>query len=318
VFKSDRFELLSTRLLVTRHGLAEFLSREPANNALLPNPVDWARLNDAFGKSRRIADATMADHWRLISSKDEISASERWLLRSTGKSYDGVVSRHLNRPMSRLVSRFILHSPITPNQWTLLILLLAVAAFAFLSRGTYLGFVIGAIFYQLHSILDGCDGEIARIKYLDSKRGPGIDALGDLIALLLFVAGLTVGLFHYANGGVRWLFLAEGAVAFVLIALRLGRHTRELLSRGMDAVRSSEHGELLRESGEHYFGRTLHRFAIAMTGRDVVFLLFLVLALAGIAPVIMHLLFAYSLGAVLLLLKGHSMRSARQVRPVLP
>lgn len=312
--------MATTRLLIARSGLSAFFEKHRVNiEQTTDDPASaWQQLNDEFESSLRRNGTVSSDCCRLISNQNQLSAGENWLLRTTGKSYDGLVSRYLNRPISRLVSRIVLPFPVTPNQWTLGILLFAVAACWFLSRGSYTGFVIGAAFYQLHSVLDGCDGEIARIKYLDSKRGPGIDALGDLIALLLFVAGLTAGLFHYANGNARWMFLGEGVIAFILIAFRLGRHTVELLARGMDAVRASEHDSLLRESGDHFFGRNLNSLAIAITRRDVVFLAFLLLALVRLAPLIMHLLFIYSLGAVLLLLKGRSMRSSRQVRPVLP
>src|SRR4029077_1770847 len=120
---------------------------------------------------------------------------ERWLLRRSAKSRDGFVSRYLNRPISRTVSQFLLKTSITPNLWTVLITAFPLIGFLFLVRGTYAGFVIGAVLFNAHSILDGCDGEIARAKYLDSEKGPGVDAFGDLIALLLFSLGLGFGFF---------------------------------------------------------------------------------------------------------------------------
>jgi phosphatidylglycerophosphate synthase len=313
----DCWQIVSTRLLVARRGLGELLEQCEAG-LRQRSSADWDQLNQQFESCCRTAKTIPAERWRYLSQPNELCGAERWLLHGTGKSYDGVVSTYLNRPLSRVVSQMLLHFPVTPNQWTFAILLLPLLGAWCFSHGTFFGFVLGATLYQLHSILDGCDGEIARVKYLDSKQGPGIDALGDLIALLLFVTGLSFGLFHASASSSRWLFLVEGAVAFLLIGLRLGPHTRELLARGMDAVLSSEHDELLRASGQRYFGRKLHAVAVAMTGRDVVFLAFLVLALVGLAPAIMHLLFFYSLGAMLLLHKGRSIRSRREVRPVLP
>jgi CDP-L-myo-inositol myo-inositolphosphotransferase len=197
----------------------------------------------------------------------------------------------------------------TPNAWTVLILLLPAAACVFLSRGTYSGFVLGTALYQLHSMLDGCDGEIARAKYLDSDRGPGVDALGDLTALLLFTFGLGIGLFRMAGASAaRWVFITEAILAFILISSRLGPHAFDLLARGPAAVRSSEHDDSLRLSGQQLLGPGITSLLFAITKRDVVFFAFLVLAILGLTPWILHLLFFYSLGSAVLLLKGRRMR----------
>ena len=309
--------VVNTRLLVSRGGLAEFVASVPAPAAEFSrDPTTlWGELNRLVETSLDRCDR--GANWRRVPDESQIRDCERFLLRRTGKSYDGLVSRYLNRPFSRFVSRFLLHFPVTPNQWTVFILLFPAASCFFFSRGTYLGFVLGAACYQMHSILDGCDGEIARIKYLDSKSGPGIDSLGDLIALLLLVAGLSIGLFNSSTAAGHWIFLIEGIIAFILIAIRLGRNTQDLLARGMEAVRSSEHEELLQESGNRFFGRTLYPIISAIARRDVIFVVFLLMALLGLASWIMHFLFIYSVVAMLLLLKGRALRTARQTGPVL-
>lgn len=308
--------VVNTRLLVSRGGLAEFLAFVPGLATEFSH--DAANLWDEQNRLVEIVlDRDRGASWRGIQDESQIPDCDRFLLRRTGKSYDGLVSRYLNRPVSRFVSRFLLHLPVTPNQWTVFILLFPAASCFFFSRGTYMGFVLGAACYQLHSILDGCDGEIARIKYLDSKRGPGIDSLGDLIALLLLVVGLSIGLFNSSTAAGHWVFLIEGIIAFILIAIRLGRNTRDLLARGMEAVRSSEHEELLQESGNRFFGRALYSIISAIARRDVIFVVFLLMALLGLASWIMHFLFIYSVVAMLLLLRGRALRTARQTRPVL-
>lgn len=312
---ADRSIVLTTRLLPARRGLTQFLAG--AQMAQVAPGVDdaamWSRLATDFEMACRAAsEREMNDRWRYVAGKDQIAECERWLLHSSGKRDDGFVSRSLNRPLSRAVSGILVKTHLTPNAWTLLILVLPLAACVFLSRGTYAGFVIGAALCQLHSILDGCDGEIARAKYLDSKKGPGIDALGDLIGLLLFTLGLGFGLFQMTSASVlRWVFLGESILSFCLIANRLGRHTLDLLARGPAAVLSSKHDQSLRESGKHIFGARLTTLLFAITKRDVVYFAFLILAILGLAPWILHLLFVYSLGGSLLLSKGRTMLRSR-------
>src|SRR6266480_4040865 len=118
------------------------------------------------------------------------------------KPQDGFVSRFLNRPISRQITRFLLKFPIHPNAWTISIFVLPLIACLFLVRGDYVSLVIGAVIFQVFSILDGCDGEIARAKNLESKFGERLDYFCDFTASLLYVLALGVGLHRSIEGVV--------------------------------------------------------------------------------------------------------------------
>jgi len=308
---SERF--LNTRLLIRRGRIDELL-RDSASLEFDPTVGDesavWEKLSWRIENLRanpRTSQTT--DGWRYLINRREIATAERWLLRGSGKSRDGFVSRYLNRPISRTVSQFLLKTPMTPNLWTVLITLFPIVGFLFLIRGTYSGFVIGAALFNAHSILDGCDGEIARAKYLDSEQGPGIDAIGDLISLLLFSLGLGFGLFRSVpgNGVGHWVFLGEGVLATVLIALRLGPdHVLDLLRRGPAAVVFTKDDERLRQSGGRVFGDRLTSLGFELTKRDVAFFVFLVAIALGLAPWVLHLLFVYAAGTFLLSWRGRA------------
>ncbi len=133
--------------------------------------------------------------WEYITNGDQIDELEKRFLRGSGKSQDGFVSRYLNRPISRVVTRLLLRFPTTPNAWTLWIFPLPVIASLILSRGTYGSFVWALILFQIFSILDGCDGEIARAKFMESERGRKLDALCDVLSnILCSSSGLGFGL----------------------------------------------------------------------------------------------------------------------------
>jgi CDP-alcohol phosphatidyltransferase len=104
------------------------------------------------------------------------------------KPQDGFVSRVLNRAISRRITHLLLKFPVHPNAWTIAIF--ALPLIAFFIRGNYLSIVIGAAIFQVFSILDGCDGEIARAKNLESKFGERLDYFCDFIASLLYVLAL--------------------------------------------------------------------------------------------------------------------------------
>src|SRR5438445_6538337 len=116
------------------------------------------------------------------------------------KPQDGFVSLFLHLPISRRITPFLLKFPIHPSAWTISIFVLPLIACLFFARGDYVSVVIGAAIFQAFSILDGCDGEIARAKNLESKFGERLDNFCDFLASLLYVLALGLGLARSAEG----------------------------------------------------------------------------------------------------------------------
>jgi phosphatidylglycerophosphate synthase len=53
--------------------------------------------------------------------------------------------------------------------------------------------VLGALFLQIATILDRCDGEVARVKLMETKRGQWVDTICDQFTVLSFIIGVPVG-----------------------------------------------------------------------------------------------------------------------------
>ena len=101
-----------------------------------------------------------------------------------GKPTDGFVSRHFNRKVSTLISRRLANTPVTPNQISVATMLVTCLASWWMASGDYLWLAIGGLLFQFASILDGCDGEVARLKQMDSTNGEWVDTLADKISYL--------------------------------------------------------------------------------------------------------------------------------------
>ena len=100
-----------------------------------------------FAALRATWDRSDATHgWDFLKDRSQIPACEKRFLRGSGKSQDGLVSRFINRPVSRWISRALLKTPITPSAWTLSIFLLPLAGAAFLTRGDYASVIVGLLF----------------------------------------------------------------------------------------------------------------------------------------------------------------------------
>ncbi len=104
-------------------------------------------------------------------------------------AYDGIVSRYLNRPLSRPAARALAHTPVVPNAVTGFTLLLAIASGAMLATGWN---IAGGIAIQAVSVIDGVDGELARLRNLATRFGEVFDAVTDRYADAIMLGGMTV------------------------------------------------------------------------------------------------------------------------------
>ena len=145
----------------------------------------------------------------------QLRSEARKIIAATGKPGDGIVSRHLNRPISQAMTRvFLRWSGARPWHATLLAGLTGVAMAASLFFGGEPGLIAGAVLFQLASIIDGVDGETARATFRTSARGAMFDSVTDAVTNLSFVAGVSYNLYasgHEAAG-------TAGAIGFALLA----------------------------------------------------------------------------------------------------
>ena len=132
------------------------------------------------------------------------------LLSSLRKPLDGLIARALNRYVSLWVTKRLINTRLTPNQMTLIAAVFGVLAVWF---GGAADFIWAGVCIQMQSILDGCDGEIARLKYLRSRSGEWLDSICDDVLNLGVFVGVGVGLQSAGAGWVAWpLWIATGAL----------------------------------------------------------------------------------------------------------
>lgn len=145
----------------------------------------------------------------LLTEPADTRRAERQLLASLRKDADGIVAR-LDRHVSLSISRLLMKLPVHPNAVTVVAALTGIACGLIAARGGYWWMLVGAILFQLNSILDGIDGEIARAKLLESHTGQWLDTVSDDLCNVAFVAGAAVGCYRTWGSG---LYLALGGVA---------------------------------------------------------------------------------------------------------
>src|ERR1035438_198233 len=112
------------------------------------------------------------------------------------KDTDGFFARHFDRKISGAISRQLVKTPITPNQITIFVTLLGVGAGYLMSQRGYLTKVEGSLVFLLTSILDGCDGEVARAKQMTSRMAGWLDLWGENVVHVSVFYGLGLGIFQ--------------------------------------------------------------------------------------------------------------------------
>lgn len=125
--------------------------------------------------------------WMDVDTEEELRKANRFVVRCSYKGKgDGFVSRYLNRRISLRISE-ILVNRITPNQATIISFLVGILS----SLLNFVSIPLAGVIYQISSILDGIDGEIARASLRTSNFGGWLDSVLDRYVDFLFLLTLS-------------------------------------------------------------------------------------------------------------------------------
>ena len=142
------------------------------------------------------------------------------------------VSTYINSPCYHFITRFLIDKNITPNQVSISTIFLAIgAALAYI----YGNFIAGGILVQVINIVDGVDGEIARVKHLGSPFGEIIDSLSDRVVEIVLCLSIGYGVWSARGSILGWVFSLIGIIGFLggnyLTELAGARIGREILKK---------------------------------------------------------------------------------------
>jgi hypothetical protein len=229
----------------------------------------------------------------------------------------GLVARVINKKISFRLTRYLLvHLPFTPNMITLFAGLVGLYGAVLISTGTYEHILMGFLLAQAQSILDGCDGELARVRFQQTSIGEWLDTIVDDVLNIALVLAIGVALWRKGaaigdfkdikvgnasaalNGGTFLDMKMALAAAGMLLFYNIVAY-RELVKQG-------EGGEVLKIRWWFAYGQSLKSMSGAGTGalkgifvigkRDFFIFAWLVLAYFDLLPIV--LLYALVLAIV--------------------
>jgi len=134
-----------------------------------------------------------ADSWSDVNGHAGVRDAERRLLRSLRQPGDGYVAR-FDRVLSVALSRLLIRTPVTPNVITAVSLLTGLGGAALLASTAPGAALLGALLLWASCILDGCDGEVARLKLLTSPFGARFDVVTDDVLHLATFGAIAIHL----------------------------------------------------------------------------------------------------------------------------
>lgn len=146
--------------------------------------------------------------WHKVATPEDLPEAERkldsWLVKPT----DGLFARN-NRRVSIPISRQLIKLPLSANMVTLLVLGVSFSSGIFFARGGYWSTLLGAFLSVAASVLDGCDGEVARLKLQSTRFGCWLETVCDYLYYLFVFGGMALGLTRSSGNQV---YLAWGAL----------------------------------------------------------------------------------------------------------
>jgi phosphatidylglycerophosphate synthase len=217
-----------------------------------------------------------------LTGPSDTGPAETWLLRSLIKQREGFMSRHFERRISLALTRRLAATRVTPDAMTLVSLAIGLLGASFFLSSSPAAQLAGALLFLTHSILDGCDGELARLKFMESPHGAVLDFWGDNLVHIAVFACMAVGL--SVTREATWP-LALGALTVVATLGAAALASREIMrdtAVGVDATWAARLAEAFSSRDFIYlvvvlsaFGQAHWFLIFASVGTPIFFLLLL-------------------------------------------
>jgi CDP-L-myo-inositol myo-inositolphosphotransferase len=155
-----------------------------------------------------------------LATPQHVRSATRSLLLQAAKRTDGIVSRNVNRKISRFFSRIFLALGLTPGHASLASMLIGLGCAYYAAQTGYWSMVLAGALFQLASAFDGVDGEMARTTLSESPRGAWIDTAVDNATYIACLLGVSIG-WAREGIGLAGLWLAGTVSLIVPVALLL-------------------------------------------------------------------------------------------------
>jgi hypothetical protein len=138
-----------------------------------------------------------------VTTPAEKRAAQKLLLRILIKpTEDSPVSKYIYRPLSKPLTVLLLHTPITANQISYFVGLIGLFGCWLTAQPSQSYLIWGAALVFISGIIDGCDGEVSRLRLTSSAFGAWLDTVID--ELTTFTYFVAIGYHTYLHHPEWW------------------------------------------------------------------------------------------------------------------
>ncbi len=219
-------------------------------------------------------------YWmRLDSESGSAQKAEDLIFAHVGKTATGWLSRNINSKISLPTSRLLVRTPLTPNMISVLINVIGMMCGVFYAVGHP---VWGALCMQAATILDRCDGEVARVKLMETHKGQWVDTISDQATVLSFMIGVPTGYYVMSKSPLAIILGAVNLSIFAFFVIWSFYFLKKYTNSG-SLVTYFDVDKLV-EGQKTSFARRIIKIIRPMGRRNFYSLAFLVLAIVGGYP----------------------------------
>jgi phosphatidylglycerophosphate synthase len=147
-------------------------------------------------------------------------------IRTESVTTDALMARVFDRRLSWRISLRLARRRVMPNQVTLANTALGFACAAMLASTSYWLKLIATLLLVVSVTLDGVDGELARLRMVESKFGARLDVFTDNLVHVAVFVGLMVGCYRGSESSVYLYLLGIFVVGFAACAISVNRALR--------------------------------------------------------------------------------------------
>jgi 1L-myo-inositol 1-phosphate cytidylyltransferase / CDP-L-myo-inositol myo-inositolphosphotransferase len=221
VTQGDSLVILNSNALHTQQEIESCISFKNKTNEALLHSIDSKSITEALtkltlGEEILLPQPSDNHNSRIIflpgKKKSRISTSEDFLIQqknliqSSGLNNDSFMDKAITRFFSRQLTRLFLKTPLSPNMITILSLFIGLISSIFFYHGTYKDNMIGAFLLIISAWVDCTDGEIARLKFSESKIGAKLDITCDNLVHFSVFFAIGMGLYQSTGNTIFILF----------------------------------------------------------------------------------------------------------------
>ena len=222
----ESYNAIDTGIFFCSHALFEAL-----DTAISKGKESLSAGIQELAQDQRMEAVDIGDlFWQDIDNERDRKEGERRLLQTLVNETDSWLTRKINRKISLTLTRHLARTRIGPNHITFFSFSLGLMGAGCMLWGTYFGFLMGSALFLASSILDGCDGEIARLKFQETHLGAWLDVITDNLTHFALFSCMSIGLIVGSGSTLYALpgaLLVAGSVASFFMAVVAQKQLRK-------------------------------------------------------------------------------------------